>query len=151
MNKHKLAAWGIAVAMPLLMGAAGGCQPQDKTGGNGKPFTWEVYSYDAQSCNCKPDKINLNDPKFHKAETLVLVKWGFTLTDGTVRTKSSTGDSTPWHHTEFGPKNPLAMELYAQAADATSALVCVLYEGELNLGVFVGDGRGQCSASSDVD
>lgn len=149
--KIKLAvAAAFAAMLPLTMAAK--CEaPGTPADAGGKPYTWEVYSYDELGCGCYPSKIDLNDARFHKVETLVLVKWGFTLSDGHVKTKSSAGDPTPWHHTELGPKNPIAIELFAQAADTMSALVCVMYEGEIALGVWVGDGKGQCSASSDVD
>lgn len=122
-----------------------------------KPYSWEVYAWakDPKQCGCPlpkaGDKIDLNSADWHRQETLVLIKYGFTLGSGHVSTKTKTGESTPWHWLEEGPKDALAIELWAQAADSNVVLVCALYEDTLNLGIYIGSGDGTCSGSTDVD
>jgi hypothetical protein len=134
--------------VPMLMGADKQCTPDAPSS---KPYTWEVYSWVGKG-PCKCSQVNLNSRDFQKVENLLQVTWGFTLHDGRVATKNDHGVETPWHKTDFGPKGgATAVELYAEAVDHKSTLVCVLAEGELNLGVYVGAGNGKCSGSADVD
>lgn len=138
----------LALMLPLLMGADKQCTP-DKP--SSKAYTWQVYSW-VGSGDCRCPSVNLNSKDFQKVENLLQVKWGFTLPDGRVAVKTEALAQTPWTKTEFGPKEgALAMELYAEAIDKKSTLVCVLEEGNINLGVFVGSGNGKCSGSSDID
>lgn len=145
--KRWMLAFGLALV--VLFAGAAKCEPEVKS----DAYEWEVYASvkPANQCDCnKPDKIDLSKPEWQRSEVLVLIKYGFTGSDGRTKTKTKTGETTPWTWTEHGPKDAITLELWAQAADNNVTLVCVLYADGLKLGAYVGPGDGTCSASHDL-
>lgn len=127
-----------------LLATINACIPED----DGKPtaYTWEVYAAN-EGCECKAfDSGNAAD--WDRVTTLLRVDYGFTLSNGKVVVKSDTLVPTPWHKVDFAPQNIVAVELYAQSAESV-ILVCVIYQGALELGAFGGTNPGTCTGAVD--